>query len=131
MARTFLGREWLDRLTSSYSEERYWQIVMETVGSSPGKRSLEVGSAPGDYSVALHSRLLCEPFGIEYTTEGARQNRAVFSAAGISPANVIEGDFFDHALAEKYRGQFDIVMSRGFIEHFTDPRPSSPGTLRY
>src|SRR5262249_20452721 len=34
--------------------------------------------------------------------------------------NVIYSDFFSEDFRNKYRGQFDLVLSRGFIEHFTD-----------
>jgi 2-polyprenyl-3-methyl-5-hydroxy-6-metoxy-1,4-benzoquinol methylase len=121
LVRTMIGSQRLDRLTSSYSEEWYWSIVAQLVGPSVGKRSLEIGSAPGTFSVELHRRVGCEPFGVEYTAEGARLNRAVFEQAGINPANVIVDDFFNDRFIDAHRGQFDIVMSRGFIEHFSDP----------
>jgi SAM-dependent methyltransferase len=35
---------------------------------------------------------------------------------------VIYTDFFDDKFHEKFRGYFDIVISRGFVEHFTDVR---------
>jgi SAM-dependent methyltransferase len=51
---------------------------------------------------------------------GADLNRKLFAAHGADPANVIQADFFDPALQERYRGWFDVVVSRGFIEHFHD-----------
>ncbi|MGH7096561.1 MAG: class I SAM-dependent methyltransferase [Stellaceae bacterium] len=122
LVRAMVGRERLDRLTASYSEELYWRIVTRTVAPSPGKRSLEIGSAPGHNSVLLTRKLLCEPFGVEYTEVGARVNRRVFADAGINPANVFENDIFDDEFLNKHREEFDIVMSGGFIEHFSEPR---------
>lgn len=122
LVRAIIGKERLDRWTCSYSEEMHWRIVTRLVPASPGKRALEIGSAPGHQSIMLSRKLLCEPFGVEYTETGARVNRAVFADAGINPANVFENDIFNDDFIKEHYEEFDIVMSGGFIEHFGEPR---------
>ncbi|MFN2456436.1 MAG: class I SAM-dependent methyltransferase, partial [Pyrinomonadaceae bacterium] len=82
--------------------------------------ALEVGSAPGEFLVELNRRLGCVPYGVEYSKEGVEVNRDVFNAHGIDPNNVIHADFFSDEFQNKHRESFDLVVSRGFIEHFTN-----------
>jgi SAM-dependent methyltransferase len=50
---------------------------------------------------------------------GARINRDNFTSWGFDPNHVIESDLFADEFQSAYREQFDVVVSRGFIEHFT------------
>ena len=86
-----------------------------------GRRLVEVGSAPGRHLVHLHRLFGVRPFGVELTESGAELNRQVFSQAGIDPAQVIRADFFDQDFQEDHHRDFDVVLSRGFLEHFDDP----------
>jgi SAM-dependent methyltransferase len=86
----------------------------------PGLRVLEIGSAPGTVLVRLARMHGWEPWGVEYAASGAEANRKVFVANGFDPAHVLEGDFFSAQFQDEHRASFDIVFSRGFIEHFTD-----------
>jgi len=81
-----------------------------------------VGSAPGDYLVRLSKTYKCVPFGVEYTDSGVDLNRQVFAENNINPNNVIHGDFLSDEFHRRYKSQFDMVVSRGFIEHFTDAK---------
>ena len=36
--------------------------------------------------------------------------------------NIIKADFFDSDFQDKYKNSFDVVFSRGFIEHYDDVR---------
>jgi SAM-dependent methyltransferase len=47
-------------------------------------------------------------------------NRELFRLHDIDPENVIHADFFDDKFHEEFNEHFDIVVSRGFIEHFTE-----------
>ena len=44
----------------------------------------------------------------------------VFAEHGIPTENVIHADAFSEEFLSEYKGSFDMVMSLGFIEHFTD-----------
>ena len=86
-----------------------------------GAKILEVGSAPGVHLAAVAKAFGYEPFGVEYTPSGVEANRRAFAEAGFDPANVTCADFFSEAYLDDHRGRYDVVLSRGFIEHFSDP----------
>ncbi|WP_124945522.1 class I SAM-dependent methyltransferase, partial [Sulfurirhabdus autotrophica] len=81
-----------------------------------------IGSAPGNFMVKLADKFSVVPFGVEYTAAGTAANRLTFSEHGYNPEGVIEADVFSSDFQAAYRGKFDVVISRGFIEHFSDPK---------
>lgn len=123
MLKRLIGPRMMDML-SAYDDYLLWQAVFPSIlpQGATGSTVLEIGSAPGDFLVRFARSLGAEPFGVEYTRLGAARNRQVFAAAGYSGKNVIEADFFSDAFLEENAGRFDIVISRGFIEHFVDVR---------
>jgi 2-polyprenyl-3-methyl-5-hydroxy-6-metoxy-1,4-benzoquinol methylase len=107
-------------LVQDYRDYLVWNVLYSKyLPRRRGARVLEVGSAPGHHLVALHEAYGFEPYGVEYAPQGAELNRKVFQSHGLDPANVIQADFLAPEFQTRYRGQFDIVFSRGFIEHFT------------
>jgi SAM-dependent methyltransferase len=93
-------------------------------GDGPGLSDptvVEIGAAPGDEALMFHECFGYAPFGLEYTPAGAAATRQNFERRGVEPGNVIEGDLFDDALTRLHESRFDVVFSRGLIEHFTDP----------
>lgn len=109
-------------LMRNYDDYLLWNVIYPRfLPGAEGSSIIEIGSAPGRHLVRMRDRLGCEVRGLEYSPEGAAANRNIFKAAGIDPGHVIEADLFDDGPLERYAGQFDIVMSRGFIEHFDDP----------
>jgi len=82
---------------------------------------VELGAAPGDEVLKFHECFGYQPFGLEYTPAGAAATRQNFERKGVDPGNVVEGDLFDDALTRLYEARFDVVFSRGLIEHFADP----------
>lgn len=111
-------------MVSAYDDYLLWHAVFPRFlpQGAAGLSVVEIGSAPGDFMVRFAKTLGAEPYGVEYTAHGAARNRQVFAAAGYSGDNVIESDFFSDAFLEANTGRFDIVVSRGFIEHFVDVR---------
>ncbi len=81
---------------------------------------LEVGSSPGYELIAAHNKFGYIPFGVDYSETGVETNQKVFAEHDLPIENVIHADIFDDSFHDKYREKFDIVMSHGFIEHFTD-----------
>ena len=117
---SFTG-EGLRKYFYSYSDHLLWNVIFKKyLPKTEGARVLEVGSAPGDFLVRLHKTYGFIPYGVEYSELGVVQNKKVFSWYNIEPDNVLHADFFDDKYQQKFRGYFDIVVSRGFIEHFTD-----------
>ena len=109
---------------SAYDDYLLWEGVLPRLlpQGATGLSVVEIGSAPGNFLVRFAKTLDAEPYGVEYTSHGAAKNRQVFDAAGYSSDNVIEADFFSDAFLAANAGRFDIVISRGFIEHFVDVR---------
>lgn len=110
-AAAFKGQDW------------FWsEVLPHFVQKQPAPASvIEIGAAPGDEVLMFHECFGYEPFGLEYTPAGAEATRQNFERRGMHPGNVIEGDLFDDALIRLQEARFDVVFSRGLIEHFTDP----------
>lgn len=109
-------------LISPYDDYLLWNSVFPAFVPTSGKSLsvVEVGSAPGTFLVRFAKAFGAEPFGVEYTHHGADCNRQTFAANGFEPGNVIESDFFSQEFIDGHKGRFDIVISRGFIEHFVE-----------
>ena len=121
--KSLLGPKFLTYIRS-YEDFFLWEVLYSKyLPGQPGLKVLEIGSAPGDHLVRLQERFGFEPYGVEYTKIGVDLNREVFLAHEIDPNNVIHDDFLSEELQQKYEGHFDVVISHGFIEHFTNPEP--------
>lgn len=108
-------------LTEHYSDYFLWDVIYKRyLYKKAGSKVLEIGSAPGSHLVRLHKDMGFMPYGIEYSDSGAELNRRNFKENGIDPNSVIHADFFSEEFLNQYRESFDVVISRGFIEHFTD-----------
>lgn len=84
----------------------------------PGALVLEVGCAASAWLPFFHEQWGWRVEGIDYTASGcasARQNLALLDV----PGTIYEADVFD--FADTHQGRYDLVMSYGVVEHFTDP----------
>lgn len=82
-------------------------------------RVLEVGCYPGRYLWYFSQVFAYEVCGLEYVPALAIAARQNLRESGVSNGEVVEGDFFsDEAFSEI--GEFDLVYSYGFVEHFED-----------
>jgi len=105
----------------SYADYFLWDVIYKKyLPKAGGLKVLEIGSAPGEALVRLKKEFGLVPYGLEYSRAGAELNKAAFISHNINPDNAIYGDFFSDDFHKKYRGYFDIVISHGFIEHFTE-----------
>jgi hypothetical protein len=103
----------------NYDRYILWEVIYRRyMPRIPGLKALEVGSAPGKYLIQLNNRYGFLPYGVEYSPQGVKLNRDYFRLHNLNPDNVIHCDFFSHDFQYQYKGYFDIVVSRGFIEHF-------------
>lgn len=124
-----LGDQVLSRMTA-YDDHVLWNAIFpQYLPQLNGAKVLEIGSAPGQYSVEFSQRHGSIPYGVEYSEIGVEVNRRVFAEYGFDPDHVIQADFFSTEFRSRYAGQFDAVMSKGFIEHFTDLRPVIDGHM--
>jgi len=105
----------------NYADRMLWDVILPAhLPPGAGRRAIEIGSAPGIQLVRMHRRFGYEVYGVEYTEAGVAANRRVFAEAGLDPDHVFHRDFFSDQFHEEHRESFDLVMSRGFIEHFDD-----------
>lgn len=108
-------------VSRSYYSFLLWNSLFpKYLPAGEGLKVIEIGSAPGNFLVEMSRRLGYEPYGIEYTENGADLNRRLFETNGLNPRQVYLEDFFSEDFHQQQAGQFDLVMSRGFIEHFED-----------
>ncbi len=119
-------RRWLRHIGRGYADAHLWRTLARDLKPGPLK-IIEVGSAPGEFLQQCHSRFGYEPYGVEFSPVGAKVNRENFQAWGFDPEHVIQSDFFADDFQSAYRAQFDVVISRGFIEHFTSLQPVIDG----
>jgi SAM-dependent methyltransferase len=109
------------RCLRPYADYLLWNVIYKKyMPKTKGAKVLEIGSAPGHHLVRLSQTFGFVPYGIEYSDIGVELNRKIFRLHGINPENVIHADFLSNEFHREYNGRFDIVLSTGFIEHFTD-----------
>lgn len=79
--------------------------------------ALEVGCAPGRWLAFLARERGLRVAGIEYTAAGTAATRRNLELLGVPYVAIEEADFFAVPPSPTY----DMVISLGFVEHFTDP----------
>jgi 2-polyprenyl-3-methyl-5-hydroxy-6-metoxy-1,4-benzoquinol methylase len=119
--RGLLGPRFMD-LISPYGDYLFWRVILREILplDCTKFKVIEVGSAPGTFLVRFQRHFGSDVYGVEYTSNGVEQNRKIFKKNGINPKNVIEADFFSKEFLATNHEKYDVVISRGFIEHFTD-----------
>ncbi len=120
IARKIFGKNLAKHVTNCFSNSNFYAICKNHLPKSYGFKLLEVGSAPGSFLVQFSRVFGCEPFGIEYTEAGMKVNREIFKKNKLDPDNIFFTNFFSDDFQSAHRDSFDVVMSRGFIEHFND-----------
>lgn len=78
---------------------------------------LEIGCAPGKWLAFMAATFGLKPHGIEYSQAGKQATLRNFELLGLEAGTIRDGDFFSIEPSPIY----DVVMSFGFIEHFSDP----------
>lgn len=94
------------------------EYLSEHVGDLSGKRTIEIGCGGAIYSLIL-ARLGACPTLLDYSPEAltlAQRNLDVLNL----DANLMQADAFN--LPSELRGQFDVAMSFGTVEHYRYPR---------
>lgn len=114
-----------------YGDHLLWDVHFRRhLPDLRGGKVIEVGSAPGTFIADFAEAFGATPYGVEYSDTGARANRAHFAARGVDPENLIHADFFSASFRDAYHERFDVVISRGFIEHFTNVDAVIDGHMR-
>ncbi|MCX5784018.1 MAG: methyltransferase domain-containing protein [Elusimicrobia bacterium] len=93
------------------------QSIKAYVPHGGGKKfAAEVGCAPGKWLVFLSKEMGYIPHGYEYLESGVEAARKNLELCGVKEFKVIAADFLAITPPQKY----SLVVSLGFIEHFTD-----------
>jgi SAM-dependent methyltransferase len=111
------------RFFGSYADSQFWSLVEKNLAPQLGQSVLEIGCAPGRTLRGFALRFGCVPFGVDFSEHGVLRTRENFEHWGYPPENVVRADVFDAAYQATVDGKFDVVVSGGFIEHFTGLRP--------
>lgn len=82
----------------------------------PDWTALEVGACPGSQLLAIALSHGYHPVALDFLP-AVRDLPGAFAGFGVPDLEVIEADFLTFATTRR----FNVVMSFGFIEHFTEP----------
>jgi 2-polyprenyl-3-methyl-5-hydroxy-6-metoxy-1,4-benzoquinol methylase len=107
-------------LTRNAWRERSWSIISRYIDA--GASMIEVGCAPGHNLMEYRERFGVLPYGVEFAEAGITACKEVFAASGVPTENIMQADVFDRDWQAANKERFDVVMSRGFIEHFPSPQ---------
>lgn len=89
--------------------------IIESIPKKAIKSALEIGCAPGKWLSFLAKEFSCQVTGIEYVEIAANKTIENLKIQKINNFQIINADFFNHNIST----QFDLVISLGFIEHFS------------
>jgi 2-polyprenyl-3-methyl-5-hydroxy-6-metoxy-1,4-benzoquinol methylase len=87
------------------------------VNNFKGKTILEVGCAPGKWLIFFAKEFGMIPFGIDYSQQGINLTKKNFEILNVDTFGLKSVDF----LKAKPDVLHDIVISLGFVEHFSRP----------
>lgn len=120
---TTIARGQVQHFTRPYFEYQLFEVLYpEHLPDLRGRKLVELGSAPGRHLIELRNRLGVEPYGVELTDSGVELNREVFSRHGVDPDQVLQADILAADFQRDNRESFDVVLSRGLLEHFDEPQ---------
>jgi SAM-dependent methyltransferase len=122
-----------NELTSKKYWSNYWQskpkidgsiierdflfhdVIAKYVPQKEGETFLEIGGFPGQWAIFFSKYRFAKSTLLDRYID-RETIKALSKSNDVSDVGVIEGDLFDLPVSKKY----DVVMSAGFIEHFSD-----------
>lgn len=110
---------------------RHWEIqhaeffdrAFSAIGPTQGKDILEIGAGDSGWLPYFTKRWGLRVTGLDYSPTGCERASELLRRAGVE-ANIVLADMFDPP--ESLLRNFDIVVSIGVIEHYSD----TAGTVR-
>lgn len=105
--------------TKSWLDYQIYTSIDKYFKKDKKKRFIEAGCAPGKYGVYFAKSFGYEVFGFDYSPSGVALTKTNWNILNVK-GEVIEADVFD--LPDRFQNFFDVVLSAGFIEHFSDPK---------
>jgi SAM-dependent methyltransferase len=94
------------------------KVVPRSTPQAPAQ-VIEIGCAPGKWLVFFAKELGYQVHGIELVPAAALATVKNMQLCGVWDAQIHVGDFFTTDIEK----QFDVVLSLGFVEHFTEVWP--------
>jgi 2-polyprenyl-3-methyl-5-hydroxy-6-metoxy-1,4-benzoquinol methylase len=117
----FQLKQKIKHFTRDYSNSILWEVLCKKyLPYNSEYKIVEVGCAPGKYLINFNTMFGYTPYGVEYSEKGVEITKENFRKAQLDPQGVVFADFFDPHFQEVSKGKYDVVFSRGFIEHFDD-----------
>lgn len=107
------------KLTKGYAsqedmkEDFLYQKYLPTEGTV-----CEIGCASPERLIQKFTRRGLAPYGIEISLSGCEYSKKRFKEFGFPQNRVLHVDFFNKEFQKNFKNKFDVVYSRGFIEHF-------------
>ena len=105
----------------NYVERAFFTYLAEFFGNNGligcDKELVEVGCARSQVLPVLAKRFGMKVAGIDYSPNGCEQTRLILGREGVA-GEVHCSDIFD--IPKQLVGKFDVVISFGLIEHFSD-----------
>jgi len=122
LIKRLIGKK-LTSMTKSYDEYLLFDVILKRYLANVEKGSsvIEVGCAPGTYVMKVARAFDLMPYGVEYTSSGTSLCKENFERQGYEPNNVQFADFLSDEFQSLNSEKYDVVISRGLIEHFENP----------
>lgn len=108
-----------DTHLDNYVNVRFHQFFARLFpkSDSRGKLLLEVGCAKSAWLPYFSQQFGFQVFGLDYSETGCEQSQEILSKAGVE-GEIVCADFFSPPTS--MLGKFDVVVTFGVVEHFTD-----------
>jgi SAM-dependent methyltransferase len=106
-------------LRQSY-DRCFARVFQKWLPHRPDWKLIEIGCAPGRWLIYFHQQFGYQVAGCDSAPEAVAVTRSNVAQAKV-PADIVLADFMEDQLAAR---SYDIVLSLGFIEHFSDPWPA-------
>jgi len=117
----YLGREGINILPNPRKYRADWQfdsIFENILCDDISQKVLEVGAGGSIWLPYFARRYNSEVYGIDYSEHGCTMALRNLDSAGVK-GEVICSDF--NNAPKEWRGNFDLVVSFGLVEHFENP----------
>lgn len=117
--KSFLIKSWVKKQTRDYSNFLIWEVIIpKYLPKNNNFKIMEIGCAPGKYLINFYKQFGYEPYGVEYSEKGVEITKKNFLSNNLNSDNIIHADFFDSDFQTNNKNKYDVIFSRGFIEHF-------------
>jgi cyclopropane fatty-acyl-phospholipid synthase-like methyltransferase len=94
--------------------DKYWELLISNNDFTTPKTIIEIGGYPGRFLAYLSNKYNLIPTCLDFNSDSVKIQESM-NSFGIKDYKIIQADILEYEPQEKY----DIVISNGFIEHFS------------